>query len=342
VWVVGSFAVFWLAGLLFFPINLPDRGAFVFAQDHYFAGFEIAVAVQLAGVGWIAWRRRTVSIRAPALTLGLLATTASALFLHFNFKAWMPFVNPEVYDPGFARLDGAVAPVIHFIKVIRAWLAAIAPVDVNPLYHRAFVAMFFVSLFLHSLFDRESQFRRLVMTVNLILLGGGVSYWLFPAIGPFLYAPGLNAIASEAQGAMLAGLRAALATGTLPDGYFGTPPAAMPSLHIAHSVVLALFAWRLSKLLGIVYVPIVAWMFIEAVASGFHYLIDLPAGVLLAWFCYRCAVRLVPLPAAGLARRSSKSEGGSAAVLLQDGAEFVDRNRADRAAVAGRGRRLQQ
>jgi hypothetical protein len=342
VWVVGSFAAFWLAGLLFFPINLPDWWAVELVQRHFFAPLEIALAVQLAAVGWIARRRDTPSLAAPVLTFGILATTAAALFLHFNFKAWMPFVTPVVYDAAYARIDGAAAPVVQLFKSVRAAIAAAAPIDVDPLYHHAFVVMFFASLLLHALFDAPARFRRFAMTVNLILLAGGVSYWLFPAIGPFIYGPGLNAQSAEAQRTMLLGLNTAVASGVLPDGYFVTPPAAMPSLHIAHSVVLALFAWRLSRPLGIVYVPIVAWMFIEAVASGFHYLIDLPAGVLLAWFCYRCAVRLVPLPAAALARRSSKSEGGSAAVLLEDGAEFVDRNRANRAAVASRGRRLEQ
>lgn len=292
--MIGAFSALWLAGLLFFPVNLPDRHAIRFVHTHFFAPLEIAVALQLLAAGAIAWRRRALSLAAPASTLGLLAATAAALFLHFNFKAWMPFVNPFVYDAGFAKLDQAFSPIVDSLKHVRGLVASSLPMDVDPLYHQSFVALFFVSLLGHALFDSRARFRRLVMTVNLILLVGGIAYWILPALGPFIYAPGLNALSTDAQRLMLNGLNATIATGRFPAGYFVMPPAAMPSLHIAHAVVLTWFAYRLYRPLAAIYLLVVTWIFIEAVASAFHYLVDLPAGLALAWACHRWAMMLLP------------------------------------------------
>ena len=252
------------------------------------------MVLQLIFVAWLSWRRKMTNARMPLMSVGLLFFTVASVFLHFNFKAWMPFANPIIYDAAFAKTDQSLGPLVDSLRAFRTWVADSAPVSVDSLYHNGFVAMFFVSFIAHSLFDKPWAFRRMVMSVNLVLLVGGIAYWLFPAIGPFLYAPGLNQASTEAQRLMILGLRDALAYGYLPSGYFVNPPAAMPSLHVAHAVLFTTFAWRWSPALGAAYLPLVAWIVVEAVASAFHYVIDLPAGVLLAWICYRIAVRLVP------------------------------------------------
>jgi hypothetical protein len=42
------------------------------------------------------------------------------------------------------------------------------------------------------------------------------------------------------------------------------------------------------------YVPVLFWIVIEAPASGWHYLVDLPAGALLAIVSFSLAIYLIP------------------------------------------------
>ena len=117
--------------------------------------------------------------------------------------------------------------------------------------------------------------------MNLILVIGGVSYWLFPVIGPFIFREGENALATLTQQFMFGAYQQVRHTGIFPAGYFVSPLAAMPSLHIAHSIFFTISVKRVAPYLLFFYVPISAWIVIESVASGWHYFLDLPAGLVV-------------------------------------------------------------
>jgi hypothetical protein len=290
-------ALVWLAGLAAgIPANWPTTGSLKFVSRHYFGPVALAAFYQLAFTLALGLRNARARRLDPFLMLKLLPFVVLATFLHFNFKAWMPFVNPSLYDEAYHRMDMAVLPLLEAFLAARRFIAEVLPINVNPGYHHLFVGMFFVSLTIHGLLDRPWQQRRLVMTVSLILLLGGIAYWIAPALGPFLYRESLNPMSAGAQRAMLRMWETMQATGTIPRGYFIAPLAAMPSLHIAHALCFTWFAWKSTKLLFALYVPVFLWLVIESVASGFHYLIDLPAGALLMWLCYRISVRLIPQP----------------------------------------------
>ncbi|MGH7556651.1 MAG: phosphatase PAP2 family protein [Gemmatimonadota bacterium] len=83
-------------------------------------------------------------------------------------------------------------------------------------------------------------------------------------------------------------------TGASPGAYdyayavAGTNPvAAMPSLHMAISCVIALSSWRLGRWPRIAGSAYAASMGMALVYSGEHYVIDIVAGVLLAVACWR-------------------------------------------------------
>jgi membrane-associated phospholipid phosphatase len=73
--------------------------------------------------------------------------------------------------------------------------------------------------------------------------------------------------------------------------------AAMPSLHTGGAFLFLLFAWRHARVLVPVYAPLFAFIAIDAVASRWHYLVDLPAGIALALACAWAAERLNPASA---------------------------------------------
>ncbi len=70
-------------------------------------------------------------------------------------------------------------------------------------------------------------------------------------------------------------------TGVIPDGFFISGLAAMPSLHLAHATVFLIYSMSLNIYFKILFV--LSWIifFIDSMALGWHYFIDIPVGVLL-------------------------------------------------------------
>jgi membrane-associated phospholipid phosphatase len=67
--------------------------------------------------------------------------------------------------------------------------------------------------------------------------------------------------------------------------------AAMPSLHVAALAFFAFFARRRSRVLFFLYAAATVITMFAAVVSGWHYAIDVYAGLLLAWLCMRLGER---------------------------------------------------
>ncbi len=205
------------------------------------------------------------------------------MFMHFQIKAWTPLVNPNTYDAFYQKTD--------MLTPIAGWLSALGKVldtaDIfSSLYFWLFFLTFALSFVLHSAFDHFRNFRKVVVGTCLILLLGGISYWIAPALGPFIYESSKLAGFPETQNGMYVMYQSIIATGKIPDAYFGASLAAMPSLHIANSLFLLLCARRSLKWLLIFYIPVFIFFVIVAVASKYHYVIDLVFGALLSFYIY--------------------------------------------------------
>lgn len=293
IWVLLGFSVVWVIGLCFgLPPNWPTWSSVRFVRDHYFGPLLLAGALQLALQVYLGARRAKRGQSDSLLLFKLVPFVVLATFLHFNFKAWIPLVNPALYDTLYLNCDDNLRAIVSSFFWVRRQIATLGNVDFA--YHRLFVGMFFVSMAAHSVWDTTLGQRRLVMGLCLILLAGGISYWIAPALGRFLFEPGMNAAASETQRNMLRQWHELRATGVFPANYFVAPLAAMPSLHIAHAVLFTVHARAISKTLFVVFFLFTGWFVVESVASGFHYLIDLPMGGLLMWVCFSLSRRLLP------------------------------------------------
>jgi hypothetical protein len=292
------FTVVWCAGVAFgLPANLPDSEGVAMVEKHYFGPILFAALIQLL-VLRVA-RRKTGSLDGRGTALLLLLTVGS-VFLHMNFKAWMPLVHTRLYDAELLRTDRALGSFVSDVVFLRRTLSRVLfmawRVDIDPLYHSLFVAMFFVSASAHALFDTPNGLRRLVVGMCAILLLGGLCYWIVPARGPFVFRQSVSLIAQDAQAFMLRSFDALVRTRHVAPGAFVAPLAAMPSLHTAHAVFFTWFAAeRMPKLLW-VYVPALLFILFEAVATGWHYVIDLPAGALLAFVVIWGVRRALPEP----------------------------------------------
>jgi hypothetical protein len=295
------FTTIWLWGVAAgLPVSTPGAWDVAFVTRHYFAPLMLAAAMQLlvALVAAVVGRRKGGD---ALLSLKLLPFMVAVVFLHFNFKAWTPLVNPRRFGLEYLAIDEGLAPVLHAFYVVRQWIAAqITWWDVDLAYHLLFVGMFFVSFSLHSLFDDELGQRRLTFGIALMLLLGGISYWLAPAVGPFVFRTGPSDDAQAAQRHMYSMYLMVRQTGHLPPGYFAAPLAAMPSLHLGNALFFLISAARRPRLrwLALVYVPLVAWIVLESVVAGWHYLPDLPAGAALTLICLRATEHWLPERAA--------------------------------------------
>lgn len=262
------------------PISLPDVRALSFT------GMSIWAPFAAFGLWWsiviLAGRGRQIPIYIAQLFAYLVI-----LVSHFNTKLWMTAVNPQLYDKSYMAIDQMARPVIDASFSIHSFLASF--VGIQQLYLFAFLAMYVCSIMTHS-FRNFIVFRKLIFASMLVHALGGLSYLVAPAIGPFLFEPGLNAIATEQQRYMLTvydGVASGGADWIAKHGAFAMmgPPAAMPSLHVASSAVFVWYAWKHERWLSWAYIPLFLFIFAEAMATRWHYLIDLIAGLALTAVC---------------------------------------------------------
>ncbi len=218
------------------------------------------------------------------LTYYLLATIAysSILVAHFNVKMWMNIINPWRWDALFWRGDQAVRPLIDASYRVHELVGVVMPAQ-NHLYLFAFLAMFGCSIFVHSM-RRFIVFRKVIFTAMLVHVLGALSYLIMPAIGPFIYEAGVNALETARQEHMYASYQALLAGGRpwiASEGsqYLLAAVAAMPSLHVASSAVFVYYAWKHERWLGWCYLPLFGFILFEAMATRWHYFVDLVAGL---------------------------------------------------------------
>lgn len=142
---------------------------------------------------------------------------------------------------------------------------------------------------------------RFGMGFALLWVLGGWWYFAMPSLGPCFvlkddYADVRAAMPTQSAtmdvlyvhfGRVRAFLRHPGGTDIYP--YLGI--AAMPSLHVAALAFFAFFARRRSRALFLLYGVATAVTMFAAVVSGWHYAIDVYAGLLLAWGCVRLGER---------------------------------------------------
>lgn len=284
------------------PLIGPDLSAVATVGVHYLLPLFGVIATGLA-LGGMSRQRRLEAVC-------FVLTFAVILWIHFNVKLWVPLIRPVSYDPLLWQSDQALRPIVDAAIACRRWLGRWMW-GIDHLYMNGFVLLFYTSLMSHA--GRPSPVFREMMLAVIVFQGlGGFSYLLFPAVGPFIYETGVNPLLTDAQHHMLDARRALQAGGAgwlakHGSGMFVAPLAAMPSLHTGGAALFLHYAWRDCRFLLPLYVPLFAFIVVAAVASRFHYVVDLPAGVALA------AISI------GIARQLTRAETRSTAPLDQFG-----------------------
>ena len=255
------------------------------------------------------WRTMVKRAAGDYLLLGLFILV---IYIHFNIKMWIPVINPRVYDSDYIAVDQAAASLIALFDYVRGLLARILP-GADLWYQAAFFAVFVLSFLCHALGGRRFHYHNMTALL-LIECVGPLTYLIAPAVGPFIYQHGMNALATAAELRMYNVyelVRAGGAGWIAEHGgqFFADPPAAMPSLHVGASFIIAYYAVKARLWVAPIAVFAFCWIFIESVAARWHYLVDLPAGILLAVAIIAVTNRLYRRIPAGEARTKQSVAG---------------------------------
>ncbi|WP_077147571.1 phosphatase PAP2 family protein [Sphingopyxis sp. KK2] len=270
------------------PVVLPsgDRAAFV--GVHYL--YPLIGVALLGAITFVAGKRDVAMSFLIALPCYVVI-----LFAHFNLKLWIPHINPVMFDDFYWATDELVRPVVDACIYLRTHLFGFISYESN-FYMISFMALFYTSFLYHAV-KTPKQFRTLVVSVLLVQALGALAYLVAPAIGPFLYERGVDPGITTGQMSMLEFYRGSIDHGPAwiaqhGGANFTVGLAAMPSLHAAGAFLFFLFAWRHGRILLPLYSMILFFILVTSIASRWHYVIDVPVGIALAWACVWMAERM--------------------------------------------------
>ena len=285
----GVLGLTWLIGrIIGVSIHLPSGDRAPFIDLHYI--FPL-IGVTVWGLFVLVGQRSRMAWN----FLIALPCYAVVLICHFNLKLWWPLINPTRWDQQFWQIDLLFRPVVLGAFTAREAMTPVFGLGQNA-YMVSFIMMFYTSFSVHAL-QGPNQFRRLFLSALFFQGIGGFCYLVMPALGPFIYERGLIMIHSDAQHGMLDTYNQIIAGGSAWIGANGSANltaglGAMPSLHVGGAFLFLYFAWRNAKILVPVYTIFFTFILVSAVATRWHYLIDLPFGLLLAVVSIRIAERV--------------------------------------------------
>lgn len=266
----------------------PNGYSTVFVLEHYVIGLALAL---LAATLFSRGRRDGKALLALVRNVTAFSVV---VFCHFNFKLWAQLINPYRFDDWYQSSDLALGPLFDAIFIVNLGFVPLKTWLPNA-YHDIFVFMFFTSFAVHAISESGRKcLSELATAIALVLSVGGVAYMIAPAWGPFIYSPDEDAFSFHIQQGMSAFQDRFLASSGLEyhGSEFISPLAAMPSLHIAHAWLLLVYAARHVRWLGYAYLPLVLFIFTEAVVSRWHYVIDLAVGLCIAYLCILISRRM--------------------------------------------------
>ena len=235
-----------------------------------------------------AWRSRAWLTGTLRIWLAVLLTTHAYMWL----KLFTPFLNGALCDATIWRLEERLflgySPNLFILELFRD-PGVLCAVDWS--YPRLFRAGVYLTM---AVFPALPSNRlRYDCTASFVLLWtlGGWLHVLLPAMGPCFWAPSawgpyadqLKESAAT-QAALLRNYKELLvyrfSSQLSINPLYGV--GAIPSMHNASQALLAFWAMRLSRPAGLLCWGTVVVIFFGSVITGWHYLIDAVAGILLA------------------------------------------------------------
>lgn len=282
-----------------FPAAVPLRGA-LGAAGIFTALLLAALAVRslLARLQLTAWRPRKDAVL-DALYAGFLMGAVATDYTWV--KLLMPALNGRLWDVQLGALDRFICLGLDPNRFILGLFEG-NPRWVGFTLDGVYCLWMYAALIgcLVVLTSADARLRRgAAVSLAVLWLAGAWIYVAIPAMGPALVDFDLwtqvRIVMPNSAGAERELLRNYLAVKSILAGTpLGINPsygvAAMPSLHVGVDVLLALWAGRQRRWWAWVWWILAGVTAIGAVATGWHYLVDVLAGVLLAGACWWAGV----------------------------------------------------
>lgn len=253
--------------------------------------------------------------RFPAIVAGFVANPSrigaivvrSALVVAFvatfgYLKTLIPALHPFSWDIAFRDMDTALflgtAPwKISFALFGTPFLTTV----INAFYHLwLFVVFGFLLSVIFGIMPRQVEKRFLYAFIFTWSIGGNLLATLLSSAGPVFFSRlGLGAdydpqMLTLAQFNQASPVWALDVQDMLWSSYAGSSSgiagiSAMPSMHVASSLVCALAAWRVSRVLGYALFAFTGVIFIGSVHLGWHYAVDGLLAVAIALIAWKAA-----------------------------------------------------
>jgi hypothetical protein len=251
--------------------------------------------------GLLTWEWWVLSAR---LWVGIVLTTHVYTWL----KLCTPDLNPGTVDQALWALENrlflGVSPNIVFLELFHhPWILSF----VDWSYAKFFMAGLWGAIIFFPALPSTRLRVSAITGFALLWTTGGWLHVLIPALGPCYWFPGLwkpyaawlhqtlHSQASLLENYQRLALFRHGADFTV-NPLWGV--AAFPSMHNANQFLLAFWAWRLGRFTGWVVALSAVAVFFGSVLTGWHYLVDSVAGVLMAWGAFALSVRLLRSPKA--------------------------------------------
>lgn len=251
---------------------------------------------------WLS-RERLATLLVPLLLAPVFFSTFS------SFKSLIPVVAPFSWDEPFMRLDRWLHFGTQPWELLQPLFGAPAMTSaLNAVYNAWYFVMFFI--FTWQIVSLKRPALRMQFLISFVLywivIGTGLAM-LFSSVGPCYY--GRVTGLADPYVPLMQYLHAAAAeypVWALPtqemlwqayqskEAALGAGISAMPSMHVAIAVLLALFGWRISRTVGLALTVFAVLIQLGSVHLAWHYAIDGYAAAIagaLIWFGVGWALR---------------------------------------------------
>lgn len=258
-------------------------------------------------IAWFATDLREILLDRDRIFTGIFAFLAMCLFAgSFTVcKDLIPLINPFSWDPTFAWLDRALhggTDPWHLLFHLTGTPAITTAI--NAAYHLWLMLAYFlifVACFNVSRHDKHRHY--LVADVLCWVIGGNILATLFSSVGPVYYeafgygadfVPLMDTLRAFNEVSPVWALDLQV---MLLDGYMNDGPvrgiSAMPSMHVASTVTMTLYAFSVSRVFGWIMTGFAALILVGSVQLGWHYAIDGYFSIALSLACWALARRLL-------------------------------------------------
>lgn len=255
---------------------------------------------------FLADARETLLDPERLLTGGMAILSISVFSGSFTFlKDCIPLIIPFSWDPYFAELDRALhGGYDPYVLVMQFFGTPFLTTFLNAAYHFWFFLLYFI-IFMCCFWKGRIELRHTFLVANILTwtIGGNFLATVFSSAGPVYFdffdygADFIPLVDKLHEFAETSPVWALDVHQMLLDGYQDNGVvrgiSAMPSMHVATSVLMAIFGFSLHRWVGWVLTTFAVIIMIGSVHLAWHYAIDGYLSIAIAIGCWWLARKLV-------------------------------------------------